>query len=301
MIKILQGLLVVLTLYFASVFFHDYAKSVKAKKTDNSKFLIFGGIGFLVNFLDTLGIGSFAIFTSILKNFKLTEDRVIPGTLNVACTIPIVVEAFVFITVIKVEPVTLISMIVAATIGAIFGAGIVSKLDEKKIQVGMGIALVLVAGIMLAGQLNIMPLGGKAIGLTGTKLVIAVSGNFILGALMTLGIGLYAPCMALVYALGMSPRVAFPIMMASCAFLMPAASARFVKEDAYDKKIPLPVIIFGSVGVLIAAYIVKELPLNLLKWMVIVVITYTSVIMFKSSLKKVQNKVEDNLEDSLAE
>ncbi len=285
MIKVVFGLLLVLVLYFSFLFFTDYAKAAKEGRLEKTNFLALGLVGFVTNFFDTLGIGSFAPTTALLKNFKLSEDRTLPGTLNAACTIPVAIEALIFITVIKVDPVTLFAMLAAATVGAIVGAGIVSKLDEKKIQVGMGIALLIVALIMLAQQLNLMPAGGAAIGLTGIKLAIAVVANFILGALMTLGIGLYAPCMALVFALGLSPKIAFPIMMGSCAFLMPAASAKFVKEGAYDRKASMAITIFGSIGVFIAAYIVKELPLNILKWLVLVVIIYTSVMMFKSAAK----------------
>ncbi len=291
MVKVVSGLLLLLTIYFAIVFFKDYAKTSKEGNLEKTNFFALGAVGFLTNFLDTLGIGSFAPTTALLKFFKLSKDRTIPGTLNVACTIPVVVEALIFITVIKVEPVTLFSMLVAATVGAFVGASIVSKLDEKKVQIGMGIALLVVALLMLASQLKLMPAGGDAIGLTGGKLIVAVIVNFILGALMTLGIGLYAPCMALVFALGMSPKVAFPIMMGSCAFLMPVASAKFVKEGAYDRKASMAITIFGAVGVLIAAYIVKSLPLKILTWLVIVVILYTSVMMFRSATKKTDAEV----------
>ncbi|MEY7999359.1 TSUP family transporter [Clostridium sp. Mt-5] len=292
MIKIVFGILLVLVLYFSFVFFTDYAKAAKEKKLEKANFFGLGGVGFVANFFDTLGIGSFATSTALLKFFKLTKDRTLPGTLNVSCTIPVTIEALIFITVIKVEPVTLFAMLISSTIGAVLGAGIVSKLDERKIEIGMGAALIIVAFIMLAGQLKFMPVGGAAIGLTGGKLIVAVVANFILGALMTLGIGLYAPCMALVFALGMSPKVAFPIMMGSCAFLMPAASVKFIKEDSYDRKASMSITIFGSIGVLIAAYIVKSLPLNILTWLVIVVIIYTSVTMFKSAAKHKRESVE---------
>ena len=283
LIKVVLGILILLTLYFAVVFFRDYAKTSKMGKLEKANFLALGGVGFVTNFFDTLGIGSFATTTALFKFFKLTEDRTIPGTLNAACTIPVVAEALIFITVIKVEPLTLITMLASATIGAFIGAGIVAKLDERKVQLGMGTALLIVALLMLASQLKLMPIGGVAIGLTGGKLIIAIIGNFILGALMTLGIGLYAPCMALVFALGMSPKVAFPIMMGSCAFLMPVASAKFVREGAYDRKASLAITLFGVVGVLIAAYLVKSLPLNILTWVVIVVIIYTALMMFRSA------------------
>ena len=252
-------------------------------------------IGFITNFFDTLGIGSFAPTTALLKGMKQTKDRLIPGTLNVACTIPVVMEAFIFMKVIEVDPVTLVSMLAAATIGAYIGAGIVAKLPEKKIQIAMGVALFVTASLMVAGQLNWLPGGGEEIGLYGGKLAIAVIVNFILGALMTAGIGMYAPCMALIYFLGMSPRVSFPIMMGSCAFLMPVAGIKFVKEGAYDRRVSMGITIFGAVGVVIAAYIVKSLPLNILKWLVVAVIYYTSITMLKSAGEKTEMKVDDDL------
>lgn len=286
MISIVLAVLGVFTAAFAVVFGKDvYAnKNNLEQETSLAKTSI---IGLIVNFFDTLGIGSFAPTTALLRFFKQVEDRIIPGTLNVSCTIPVVLEAFLFMTVIEVEIITLISMLAAAVIGATLGAGYVAKMPEKKVQLVMGIALLATALLFIAqGAGWIAGLGtGDAIGLTGTKLVIAIVGNFILGALMTAGIGLYAPCMALVYALGMSPAVAFPIMMGSCAFLMPVASIKFVKEQAYNKKASLGITLGGIFGVLIAVYIVTSLPLDMLRWLVIAVVTYTGITLLRSALK----------------
>ncbi|MEL7565977.1 MAG: sulfite exporter TauE/SafE family protein [Dehalobacterium sp.] len=240
-------------------------------------------VGAITIFFDTLGIGCYAPQTAIFKFFKLVPDRLIPGTLNTCCVLPMAAEAIIFITIIKVEPITLFSMIIASSIGAIIGAGFVAKLPEKKIQLGMGIALLIVAFTIAAGQLGLMPVGGEEIGLTGLKLLVAVVVSFILGALMTIGIGCYAPMMALVYALGMSPRVSFPIMMGSCAFLIPSAGIKFIKEGAYDIKANIAINLAGLVGVVVAAYIVKELPLTILKWLIVCVILYTSVAMLRSA------------------
>ena len=242
-------------------------------------------IGFVVNFFDVLGIGAFAPQTALLKFTKQTEDRVLPGTLNVANTIPVLIQALIFIQIVEVDPATLLSMLLSATAGAVLGAGIVSKLAVTKIQLTMGFALLVTAFFMLSGQMEWIQGGGEAIGLTQWKLALAIGVNFILGALMTVGIGLYAPCMALIYALGMSPLAAFPIMMGSCAFLMPPASARFIKEGAYNRKAAVFMAIPGAVAVLIAAFIVKSLPLDTLRWVVMVVIVYTSVVMFRAGMQ----------------
>jgi uncharacterized membrane protein YfcA len=174
-------------------------------------------------------------------------------------------------------------MIAAAVAGAWLGAGIVSHWSKRKVQVGMGVALIVAALLMLMTQLNLFPGGGEALGVRGIRMAIAVGGNFALGALMSLGIGLYAPCMILISLLGMNPKAAFPIMMGSCAFLMPIGSLRFIREESYSLRNALGLAIGGIPGVLVAAYIVKELPLSAVRWLVIVVVLYTAVTMLMSA------------------
>ena len=276
--------LLLLTIWYSLVLIRDFRKH--KEELEPVSWIKTGIIGFVVNFFDVLGIGAFAPQTALLKFTRQTEDRVLPGTLNVANTIPVLVQAIIFITVVEVEPVTLILMLISAAAGAILGAGIISKLPEKNIRLIMGVALLITAGFMFARIMNWIQGGGSAIGLYDGKLVIAVSVNFILGALMTAGIGLYAPCMALVFALGLSPQVAFPIMMGSCAYLMPPASVKFIKAGAYNRKAAVGMAIPGIVAVLIAALIVKSLPLDALRWMVLVVIIYTSTVMLYAVFNK---------------
>ncbi|MCT8976229.1 sulfite exporter TauE/SafE family protein [Clostridium sp. CX1] len=291
MLKVLLAFMIFSGVWFSFLLIKDYMNKKKARTLEKDSFTKLGIIGMIANFFDTLGIGSFAIETSLFKSLKVVEDKKIPGTLNVGCTIPTILEALIFMTVIEVDPVTLFSMLASAVLGALVGAEIVSKFNEKTIQLVMGTALLIVAAIMIAGQLKLFPVGGDAIGLTGIKLVAGIVGNFVFAALMTVGIGLYAPCMALIFALGMGPKAAFPIMMGSCAVLLPFSSYKFIKNGAYSSKAAVAITILGSAGVLIAAYLVKSLPLDTLKWVVVLVILYTSVLMFKS-VKKIANRGE---------
>lgn len=290
MVKIVLSVLGLLTLIFLVFFVKDLMNNKERSDTSMVKLI---GVGFITDFMDALGIGSFSPTTSLWKLGNMVEDKYIPGSLNVGHTVPVVLEAFMFITVVTVDPLTLVSMLAAATIGAVLAAGVISKLPEDKIKIGMGVALLLVVVIMFAGKMGWMPVGGEATGLTGTKLIIAILGNFILGGLMTIGVGLYAPCMALVSLLGMSPDVAFPIMMGSCAFLMPSAGVRFVKEGAYDRKASLALTIGGVVGVLIATKIFKGLNMNILTWLVIVVILYTAIKMLMEVKKSKQEEAAE--------
>lgn len=241
------------------------------------------GIGAVTNFFDALGIGSFATTTSIFRLKKMVADQLIPGTLNSGHTLPTVAQALIYTTIIDVDVRTLILMIAASVLGAWLGAGIVARWPRRKIQIGMGIALLVAATLMFMTQLQLFPLGGETIGVGGVKLTIAIIGNFMLGALMTLGIGLYAPCMILVSLLGMNPRAAFPIMMGSCAFLMPVGSLRFARERRYHLQAALGLALGGVPGVLLAAFIVKALPLGAIRWLVIVVVIYTATTMLRSA------------------
>lgn len=286
--------LILLAIWFSYFLFKDFRKH--KNDLENVSWVKTGLIGLTVNFFDTLGIGAFAPQTALLKFTRQTRDKQIPGTLNVANTLPTLAEAIIFIRIIEVDVVTLVIMLATAVLGAIIGAGIVAKLPENKIRLIMSIALLVTAGFMLANKLNWIQGTGTATALTGTKLAIAAAVNFVLGALMTAGIGLYAPCMAMVVMLGMSPLMAFPIMMGSCAFLMPPASYKFVKAGAYNRKATVGMAIPGIVGVLVAAFIVKSLPLDALRWVVIVVVLYTAIMMLAAYFNKKEASMLADLE-----
>src|SRR5881409_1824504 len=237
------------------------------------------GVGAFTNFFDTLGIGSYATTTTLFRFFKIVDDRVIPGTLNVGHSLPTVVQTFIYTSIIPVDVITLFAMIGASVLGAWLGAGVVARWPRRTVQIGMGMALLAAAGLMFMTQMKLFPGGGEALGVSGLRLVIAVAVNFMLGALMTLGIGLYAPCMILVSLLGMNPKAAFPIMMGSCAFLMPVGGLRFIREQSYSLRAAFGLALGGIPGVVLAAYIVKELPLDAVRWLVIAVVIYTAVSM----------------------
>lgn len=237
------------------------------------------GLGLVTNFFDALGIGSFATSTAAFRLLKMVPDRVIPGTLNAGHTLPTVAQAFIFTSIIPVDILTLFSMIAAAVLGAWLGAGVIAHWSKRNVQLGMGAALLAAAVFMLMRQFGAFPTGSTEIGVRGLKLAIAVVGNFGLGALMTLGIGLYAPCMVLVSLLGMSETTAFPIMMGSCAFLMPVGSLRFIREQSYSLRVALGLALGGIVGSIVAGVYVKSLDLRTVRWLVIVVVLYTAVTM----------------------
>jgi uncharacterized membrane protein YfcA len=244
------------------------------------------GVGFVTNVFDTLGIGSFATTSAFFKLWGMVPDEEIPGTLVVGHTPPSLLQAFIFIAVVQVDFATLVLMIASSAAGAWLGARIVSRLPRLQIRLAMGTALMAAAMVMTLTQLRLIPGGGDSLGLSGVSLAFAVTGNFVFGALMTLGIGLYAPCMILVSLLGMNPRAAFPIMMGSCAMLMSVGSVPFIRSERYSRKAALGLTAGGIPGVLLAAFLVKSLPLSAVRWLVVAVVIYTASVMLRSAVRE---------------
>jgi uncharacterized membrane protein YfcA len=234
-------------------------------------------IGFVTAFFDTLGVGSFATTTAAYKLRDLVPVKLMPGTLNVGHAPATIAQAFIYTSIVPVNATTLVLMIVAASLGAWVGAGVVVHWPRRRIQIGMGIALMGVATLMFLQLINMFPGGGVALELTGARLATGLAGNFVLGALMMLGIGLYAPCMGLVSLLGMNPGAAFPIMMGSCAFLMPISTVQFAKSRTYHVQAALGLALGGLPGVLVAAGVFYTMSLVTVRWLVVAVVIYTSL------------------------
>lgn len=278
---LLLGGLALVTIYHLVSLIRGLPKIGSVKPTPG---LILTGV--LTDFLDTLGIGSFATTTTIFRATKWVKDAVIPGTLNAGHAFATLTQAFIYTQVVEVEPITLVGMIAVAVLGSWVGAGLVAKWPTQRIQFGMGICLAGAAALTAAQAAGVLPGGGEAIGVTGIKLGIALTGNFILGILMTMGIGLYGPCLLLVSVLGMNPAAGFPIMMGSCAFLMPFAGDRFIRLGKVDPRAIVSIIIGGVPAVFVAAFIVKSLPLTALRWLVVVVVLYTATTLLLSARRR---------------
>ena len=250
-------------------------------------------VSFISNFFDTLGIGSYAIASSMYKLRGSVDDINVPGVLNVGDAFPVFCEAFLFLGLVDLDPVTLISMLVAATLGSVLGANVVTKWNRTMVRYAMGIGLAALGIIMVCKQSGIGPFGatGTATALHGSKLIIGVVCNFVLGALMNIGVGLYAPCMALVALLGMNVQAAFPIMMGSCAYLMGFGSTPvFVTQERYDMVAVITNATIGCLGVITAYVFVKSLPLKILTWLVAAVVLLTAVLFLRDGIKDTKMK-----------
>jgi uncharacterized membrane protein YfcA len=242
------------------------------------------GVGAVTNFFDALGIGSFATTTAYIKLRKLVPDSFIPATLNVGHALPTIAQALIFIHLVKVDPLLLAACIVAAVAGSLVGAPIVQRTPVRVVQGVVGVALLIAAALYAAANLKLMPIGGDALSLSGGWLGVAIGAHFVLGVLMMFGIGLYAPSLVILSLMGLNPAAAFPIMMGACAFLMPVSALGFVRSARIDLRVILGIAIGGIPAVLLAAYVVKSLPLVWLRWGVVVVVLYAAVMLLKAAM-----------------
>jgi len=294
----------VIAVYFTSVLFGEAQKRRELAPKPEAL-----GLGFVTDFFDTLGIGSFAPTTAWMKLRKMAPDSYFPAILNAGHALPTIAQALIFITLVQVDPVLLLSCIIAAVAGAIVGAPIVQRSPIRLVQAVVGIALLIAATLFALTNMdagfpgwslaigetvviaipaieptNLLPAGGTALALPPTLFMVAVVGHFIMGVLMMFGIGLYAPSLILLSLLGLNPLAAFPIMMGACAFLMPISSVRFVKSERIDLRIVIGIALGGIPAVLIAAFIVKSLDLVTLRWGVVVVVLYAAALLLRSAL-----------------
>jgi uncharacterized membrane protein YfcA len=243
-------------------------------------------IGFVVNFFDTLGIGSFATTTAAFRVTRLVPDELIPGTLLVGLALPVIAQALIFLTVVEVNPGQMATLIALCVAGGWLGAGVVASISKRAIQLAMAAALTAAAALMLAGMFGLFPAGGTATTFSPSAFAMAIGVNFVLGALLTIGIGNYAPSLIVFSLLGMDPRAAFPIMMGSGAFVATIAGARFIARARFDSRAALGLTLGGIPGVLIAAWLVQSLPLDALRWVVLVVVLHSAVSLLRAGLRR---------------
>jgi uncharacterized membrane protein YfcA len=243
-------------------------------------------IGLVTNFFDTLGIGSLATTTALYRLFGLVPDEVIPGTIIVGDALCVLTQAVLFIGVVSVDPLQMTALIVVCVAGGWIGAGVVASLSRRAVQLGMGGALLAAAAFMVLGMLGRFPAGGTALAFAPRAFAIALVVNFLLGAVLPLGIGNYAPSLVVFSVLGMDPRAAFPIMMGSGAFVATTAGIRFVGAGRFHRRAALGLTAGGIPGVIAAVYLVTSLPLEALRWIVLAVVAYASLTLLRAGLQR---------------
>ncbi|MGE5600149.1 MAG: TSUP family transporter [Pseudomonadota bacterium] len=243
-------------------------------------------LGAVVNFFDTLGIGSFAPTAAWLKFRKLVPDRLIPPTMLVGLTPPVMAESVIFLILlgVMVDTTLLVGCALATMIGGIVGAPLVARARVWVVQFILAIGLALAAGAYVMTNLHLFPGGGEASGLPVELTVIAVIASFVLGILANFGVGNYAPMLVMLSLMGMDPRLCFPIMALGGSLMGASASVRHIQIGQVDMRVVLGLTLGGIPAVLVAALIVKSMPIEVLRWMVVIVVLYSAAILLRAAL-----------------
>lgn len=294
------GMVIMLILLVPGIKKMNATEEGKKQWEKSKKFSIYNAFTMCISlFCDSLGVGCYAIQSTMFKLKKSVDDINVPGTLAVANGIPVLVEAVLYLGVVKIEPLTLVSLTIAVILGGYFGASLVTKWNVQKVRKAMGFGLMILAVVMALRQLHIGPFGvvGYATGVHGIKLVIAIVFCAFFGMLNNIGIGAYGPILGLVSLLGMSSKAAFPIMMCSCALMVPFGNGPvYIKQQKFDARVTILSAIFGTIGVVVAILLVKSLPLDIVLWMVVAAVLISGIIFLKSSNES--TKDENQQEES---
>jgi len=242
-------------------------------------------IGAVTNFFDTLGIGSFPTSTSLFRLKRMVRDEDIPGTLNIGHAPAAIAEALIFITAVNVDPLLLVCTTASTALGAWTGAGWVVRLPTRSLQWVLGCGSLIAGLLFIAVNVHWLPGGGEAFALAGWRFGVAIGATYLLGALMAAGVGLFGPCMIILSLLGMHPIAAFPIMMSAGALQQIISGIRYLHTGRYAFGTAVGLAIGGVVGVIIAAYLVKSLPVTALRWLVALVALYVAGSFLRSAVR----------------
>ncbi|WP_346884595.1 sulfite exporter TauE/SafE family protein [Clostridium sp. UBA4395] len=284
-LKVLLLFVIIINGLFAVTFIRDLIKNKGMFMKEDGNPIVMAISSFIIFVLSTFGISDFAVSTVLYRKMKFVNDKKLPGTLNTQCVLPVAAMALIYISSIEVEITTLLVCIIAQVIGAYIGPRFVVKMNVTSIKKFISVGLIIAAVLILMGKFGVYPSGGEAVGLTGWKLVMLGVLSLLFGAFNNVGIGSYALTMATVYALGLNPAVAFPIMMGACTFSVPVGSMQFIKLDSYSRKITFFTSTFGVLGVIVAAYVVKSLNVGMLQWVVVIVLLYSAYNMISEIIK----------------
>lgn len=243
-------------------------------------------VGAVVNFFDALGIGSFATTTAWMRFRRTVPDKLIPPTMIAGLTPPVLAESVIFLILlgVLVDPILLFGCSVATLAGGLVGAPLVARARVWIVQLTVAIGLILAATAYVMTNLHLFPGGGTATGLPPTQTAIAIAVSFVLGLLANFGVGNFAPTLVLLSLMGMDPRLCFPIMATGGSLMGIGSGIRHINIGQIDLRIVVGLALGGIPAVIVAALVVKSMPLELLRWLVLVVVVYAAVVLLKAGL-----------------
>jgi uncharacterized membrane protein YfcA len=257
----------------------------------------------IINFFDTLGIGSFAPTMAWMRFRKLVPDQRIPMTMLTGYTPSTFIQALILLALlgVGVDPVLLIGSVLAISLGAMVGVPWAVGSSVRTVQLIVAAALMLAALFYTLANLDLMPVGGHASSLPLPQTLFAIGASFVFGVLLNFGVGNYAPTLALLSLMGMDPRLVFPIMATGSTLAGAAAATRLVKLADLDLRVVLSLALGSIPGVLAATFLVKEMDLVMLRWLVVVVVTYAAATLLYTALRGKAVSPEERLERALVD
>ena len=280
-------LIALLTLLGVAIFAYGSVlirAAIAKRAKPNGEMIVLGAV---VNFLDTLGIGFFATTTAWLKFRRIVPDRLLPQTMLCGLTPPAMTESLVFLLAFsgQLDPILLFSCVIAVFLGGLVGVPLVTRARVWVVQATVAIGLLLAAAAYVMQGLNLFPGGGTASSLPLGLAIVAVLANFGFGILANFGVGNYAPTLVMLSLMGMDPRLAFPIMAGGAALMGAGASFQHVRIGQVDLRVVLGLAIGGIPAVFVAVYLVKSMPIDYLRWLVVVVVLYAAAVMAHAAIK----------------
>jgi uncharacterized membrane protein YfcA len=202
-------------------------------------------------------------------------------------TPPAMAQSIIFLILlgVKVDPVLLFGAAMATFAGGVIGAPLVVRARAWIVQAIVAVGLTLAGIAYVIGMLGLMPVGGTASGLPLGLTIVGIAVSFVLGLLANFGVGNYAPSLVMFSLMGMDPHYCFPIMASGASLMGAGSSMRFIKVPELDLRIVVGLTLGGIPAVLVAALIVKEMDVDVLRYLITVVVFYTAIVMARASLK----------------
>ncbi len=247
-------------------------------------------------FLATFGVSDTALNMLFFRVKNTVDIKSLPSTIIVGATVPLCFMSYTYIGTTKVDSVTLFALVISQAIGSFCGAKIITRLDVDKMKFLMSIALFSSASLIFAKRFLFGIDGGNMIGLPMVPLIISIIVVFLLGALNMFGLGPTTPTIALLLLFGMNASAVYPIVMTANAIGCIVACISFIRAGNYHKKVSLITSIMGVVGVFLAVKLVKNMNLDVLQILMILILIYNAVtLMYTPKKTEKTNEVFNNL------
>lgn len=258
-------------------------------------------LGAVTNFFDTLGIGSFAPSIAWMRFRRMVPDKLIPLTMLAGYTPPSILQGVIFLILLgmQIDPLLLLACMVAMVIGGYLGVPLAARSPVRLVQGIVGAALLMAGMFYSLSNLGLMPAGGDATSLPLGLSIVVVLAHLVFGALLSFGVGNYAPTLAMLSLMGMDPRLSFPIMAAAAGFAGTTASIQCIRKVKVDMRIVLGMMVGAIPAVLIAAFIVKEMPLTYLRWLVVAVVSYAGLTLLYAATRRADVVPDDAAETAV--